>query len=264
MEIKRYFLLLLLGLLAGVGCRHSQAMGLQQHALSQPVRTGLERPSMNRAFLSDAPYRKLLIEIDYDERDPPSRHAVNVLRKWLERHVAKPDGIRIVIGDEIPRSRFRPDRASLVEIAREHASGPPDDDTYYVYVLYAPRYGKYRGIAWRAGGLSGDMPFPVVGMMNKQLRIDSFLWLTRRKVEAAVLVHEFGHVAGLGNEGSILEFFILCFELGDALRQLLDGGLGLGLDSHDGCPSVVMVEGVNSVANNRSWSTPACTSAWRP
>ena len=197
MEIKRYFLLLLLGLLAGVGCRHSQAMGLQQHALSQPVRTGLERPSMNRAFLSDAPYRKLLIEIDYDERDPPSRHAVNVLRKWLERHVAKPDGIRIVIGDEIPRSRFRPDRASLVEIAREHASGPPDDDTYYVYVLYAPRYGKYRGIAWRAGGLSGDMPFPVVGMMNKQLRIDSFLWLTRRKVEAAVLVHEFGHVAGL-------------------------------------------------------------------
>lgn len=160
---------------------------------------------MNRPFLAEKTYSRLKVEIDYDERDPPSEHATYVLRRWLRNHVRKPGGIEVVVDDAIDSAEFlgenqdpkRTDRATLVRVAEKYAGGPPDEDTYYVYVLYAPRYKKYRGIAWRAGGLSGELPFPVVGMLQRQLRLDSWFWLTRKKVEAAVLVHEFGHVAGL-------------------------------------------------------------------
>lgn len=183
----------IVSLFGGFGCAHRK----DSIAAATLHKTELTRPPMNRAFLASEPYPRLLVEIDYDAGDPPSEHAVGVLRRWLRNHTDKPAGIVVEVDDAIDHEAFGTDRASLVRVASENADGPPDDETYYVYVLYSTRYEKYRGIAWRAGGLSGELPFPVVVMLNKQLRLNSWLWLTRRKVEAAVLVHEMGHVAGL-------------------------------------------------------------------
>lgn len=174
---------------------------LRSHPAAPPAATTAGRrippPQMNRAFLAAEPYTRLRVEIDYIADDPPSDHAVKALESWLRGHVAKPGGIEVVVDDAIDKESFGKSRAELVQVARDHADGPPDEGTYYVYVLYAPKYQSYRGVAWSAGGLSSELPYPVVFMLTRTLRRDSILWLTRKKVEAAVIIHEFGHVAGL-------------------------------------------------------------------
>ena len=156
--------------------------------------------SMNRAFLRPAsPEERLVVHVDWIRGAEPRDAALSALGRFLRRATARPHAtIEVVRGQEIERPAGNPRRA-LAEAARRNAR--PPEDAYYVYVVYWDRYEKYRGVYWPGGGLHDDVEHEVITMFVEPIERDSILWLTRNKVESAVLVHEFGHLAGLVRGG---------------------------------------------------------------
>lgn len=165
-----------------------------------------ERPlapaRMNRALLGSGEATRIVVEVDWIEGSEPEAHALRALRRWLERASGRPGGaIEVRRGRVIARPATGTGREALVEAVAANARAAEHPDAYYVYVLYWDRFERYRGVCWPPGALDDDIEVPVVTMFVRPIERDSALWLTRRKVEAAVLVHEFGHLAGLVTSG---------------------------------------------------------------
>ena len=172
---------------------------------------------MHRALLSPDGPPRLRVQVDWLEGAEPEEYALRALKRWLIRETKRPaDAIEIVRGTAIPPPSAEEDGApEQNRIATEYRmkkrladvlvarAQPPEDpqETLYVQVLYWDRFSRYRGVYWQPRELDRRLPHDVVMMFVKPIQRDSALWLTRRKVEAAVLVHEFGHLAGLVTSG---------------------------------------------------------------
>ena len=157
-------------------------------------------PRMNRSMLAADAASRIVVEVDWIEGSEPEEYALRALARWLRRvSDRRPEAIEVRKGREIPRTGDG--RKALVEAVTTNARPGQHPDAYYVYVLYWDRFERYRGVCWPSGTLDDAVDLPVVTMFVRPIERDSALWLTRRKVEAAVLVHEFGHLAGLVTSG---------------------------------------------------------------
>lgn len=178
-----------LALVPSLGCA-----GRSTHS-SQTARP----PVMNVPLLSaDRPVR-LVVQVDWVDGAVPDDRALRALERFLRRTSARPPGlVEVRRGTEVPRGGGR-GLSGFRETVRANAK--PEPGAYFIYVLYGQRYERYRGLAMPAGELDREIAFPVVMMFIEPIRRDSALWISRRKVESAVLVHEIGHVAGLVTSG---------------------------------------------------------------
>jgi hypothetical protein len=84
-------------------------------------------------------------------------------------------------------------------------SGPLDPETSYVLIRYVGDAG--RGMFGRTAPLKmapecGDRAILSIDIAQDTLARHRFLWLTRRSLEENDLVHEYGHVLGLGSNPS--------------------------------------------------------------
>ncbi|MCO5166965.1 MAG: hypothetical protein M9894_11430 [Planctomycetes bacterium] len=153
-----------------------------------------------RDFLSDATYRHLLVEIDHVQGQAPSPAALQVLRTRLEERCNKPDGVTILVDDAIPPGSgvysVAENRALEAQHRDHHASGT----TVVLYMLYLDGRsdqdsGGARVLGWAHGPSS-------VGIFRESIVASANLVASSAEVEAAVLVHEAGHILGLVNNGT--------------------------------------------------------------
>lgn len=150
---------------------------------------------MNHAMLSPDGPDRVVVEVDWITGDVPLDTSLSALARWLRRETGKK--IEVRKGHAVSREPAGPGGPPFETTVMRNAS--PEPGAYFVYVLYWDHYEKYRGITFPAGELGVD--FPVVVMLVDGVEQSSWLWITRVKVERAVLVHEFGHVAGLVSSG---------------------------------------------------------------
>lgn len=159
-----------------------------------------QRPDMNRSLLGGEGPPRLVVHVDWIEGSEPETHALKELRKWLVRKTARPaDSITVERGSMVAREPGEGQAAIEATVLR-NAAPPPD--THFVYVLYWDRWLRYRGVYFPAKSLDRKITHETVLMFVDPIESQSLLWMTRRKVEAAVLVHEFGHGAGLVTSGA--------------------------------------------------------------
>jgi len=155
---------------------------------------------MNRSLLGAEGPTRLVVHVDWIEGAAPEDYALRSLRTWLVRETGRPKAsIDVVRGGVVAREPGE-GQAAIEATVKKYAAPPPD--THFVYVLYWDRWLRYRGVYFPARELDRRIPHEVVVMFVDPIAAQSVLWLTRRKVEAAVLVHEFGHGAGLVTNGA--------------------------------------------------------------
>ena len=159
-------------------------------------------------LVSGAKYPKLLVEIDHPPNAGPHAAALDVLRATL-REVTGKSSIDVEVDASIPSEPNK--KYTFEEIERleeQHRDHQTRGDTAVLYVLYV------------AGGSSGDSDDGVVlGAVYAGTSIVMFKGNIRSSsgggplssrppeevVERAVLVHEFGHAAGLVNLGAPMQ-----------------------------------------------------------
>ncbi len=155
---------------------------------------GTTTDSYRDALLLDPDVPGLLVEVDYVAGCAPRPRALRILERRLAFYSDKPGGITMAVDDVVPAGAWEASRDAIADIVRENAD-ERDPARGYLYILYAPDYGKYRGYSFRVGVLEEEIDFPVTTVFTSQLR--PILWLTGVRQEASVLVHELGHVYGL-------------------------------------------------------------------
>lgn len=185
--------LAVLSLNAGCFCR-------TKSATSRPVVDRARPAEMNRSLLGAEGPTRLVVHVDWIEGAAPEDYALRALRRWLVRETGRPrEAIEVVRGRLVAREPGEDEDAIEATITK-NAEPPPD--THFVYVLYWNRWLRYRGVYFPAMGLDRRIRHESVVMFVDPIAAQSIFWLTRRKVEAAVLVHEFGHGAGLVTSGA--------------------------------------------------------------
>lgn len=158
------------------------------------------KPDMNRSLLGGDGPPNLVVHVDWIEGSEPEPHALRELRKWLVRETGRPrESITVERGSLVAREAGE-GLAAIEATVKRNAVEPPD--AHFVYVLYWDRWERYRGVYFPAKGLDRRIAHETVVMFVHPIERQSLLWLTRKKVEAAVLVHEFGHGAGLVTSGA--------------------------------------------------------------
>lgn len=150
-------------------------------------------------YLSDERYSNLYVEIDYASGFGPDPQALNRLEQQLNQYLDKsqitvdPDDVLDLQGQDVCVS-------DLVDIEEQHRDRDTGGDTIVLYILYVS--GECQGEKEVAGVTYSGSSFAVY----KEKIIDSISigdpdYVEHRRIaEANVLLHEFGHIAGLVNE----------------------------------------------------------------
>jgi len=159
-------------------------------ALSKPAAGPATEPVRDAVLLA-AP--TLVVEVDYIAGKPPRPRALDIFERRLAFYTEHTGGIDLRVDDEIAAEEWEESAESIVALALAHGDLRPPEGAY-LYVLYAPRWKRYRGYSYRVGR-SAALDFPVLVAFTDQLR--PVLWLTGVRQEASVLVHEAGHLLGL-------------------------------------------------------------------
>jgi hypothetical protein len=159
---------------------------------------------MNPYVLTDLISDEVVFEVDWVEGVRPHEAALEGLEKTLRRYL--PEEKRIVIDrdDEIPLAEWNATAGAPAQkgelLARWLDRDPGEwEERELVYVVYVPDPSEYVGLATQVY-IEGDDGLRVVRTLFihlEEISDESFLWITTRKVEQAILVHEAGHVLGL-------------------------------------------------------------------
>jgi len=157
-----------------------------------------------RAIVSDSEFTRLVVTVDYVSGATPSPAALALLQQRLSERCRKPAGVTVSIGTEIaspgPGPYSAEELASLARTARRlYSSG----STLAVYVLYLdsesddPAGQETLGVAFEATAFA---------VFQKAIASETALIGTSAEnAEAAVLLHEMGHLMGLVDMGAPLE-----------------------------------------------------------
>lgn len=153
-------------------------------------------------LIRDDDFTSLLVEIDYVAGRAPSQGALDALDDALQTYLDKPDGVSIVVDDEIPAQgapAWTYETAQDLEITWRDNYRDASTGEAVVYFLYLDGHsdeddanGRVLGYAYHGSsivmfkdGLLGTQGPPRV----------------REMVEPTVIVHELGHLLGLVNNG---------------------------------------------------------------
>ena len=200
-----------------------------------------------RDFLAAGEYKKLTVEIQYAHGHQPSNEAVENLRNFLNERLNKPNGITIVL-NAVPSpgyTTYTLDQVRDIEEANRSRNTKRDEISAYFFFAdadYAGNSGssKVLGIAYESSSMV---------IFEKTIR-DYSGGLTQPStsaLETTVLLHEFGHILGLVNNGTPMTtdhqdephgrhcdntncLMYYTAETSDIVGNLLGGGIP-GLDS---------------------------------
>ena len=155
-------------------------------------------------YLQSSEFDRLVVEIDWIKAEKANASAVTLLSLRAGKYLDKPDGINIVFSNEIQQSetKFSYNTSEVERIETEHRDFKPDpvNNEISMYILYLN--------GWYRDG-KGKLMKEVLGMSYHASSISVFrdtiwngepdeqAWIK----EAAVLVHEMGHLLGLVNIG---------------------------------------------------------------
>lgn len=151
-------------------------------------------------LLSAATYTSLVVEVDYVQGQQPSTTALQQLQTRLEERCNKPGGVTILVNDQVPSGGTVYSVADNKALEAQHRSTFTSGTTAAIYVLYLDGQsdqdsGGGRVLGWAHGPTS-------IGIFRESIVASSNALATTPEVEAAVLVHEAGHVLGLVNNGT--------------------------------------------------------------
>jgi hypothetical protein len=155
-------------------------------------------------FLRSKNFRSLVIEVDYPAGHPPTPAALELLRERLSERCDKPDGISIVLDDEIPLAEFPPVMGDpeLLALEAAHRSFGPDlqQGIASMYLLCVTGSGwNPQNPSEHVAGLS--YTGSSAALFLDACDTDGNPWVTTEEVEGTILVHEAGHLIGLVNAG---------------------------------------------------------------
>lgn len=154
------------------------------------------------AFLHGKPYPELAVHLLYMDGYEPTGRAVDSIRSFLERHLKKPEGIRIAlekVASPGKSSYSIEDIDPIIEDERINDFASPPIRAYMLVVdgKYSENSGNAEtlGIAY-AGHRMALFGASVHEFSNEITEPD------RWKMESSVIAHEFGHILGLVANGS--------------------------------------------------------------
>ncbi len=195
MKNLTYLILSLFVVLTGCSSNSGSDSQNPGHNFSHTQSTG----SSANHFLSSESFTSLTIEIDYVEGFEPTQSAFNNLQAFLEDRLNKPGGITITLDEAIPSPGNNSFTASeIYDLEQEYRDIFTDGNSIAAYFLILD--GAYEresvlGVAY----LNTSM-----ALFEEVIQDNSggFGQPSTSTVEAAVLMHEFGHILGLVNIGS--------------------------------------------------------------
>lgn len=156
-------------------------------------------------------HAKLLVELDYPAGASANAEAKSVLRSAIAEATGRDaSNVEIVESADIPADRSKKYTLNdLIALEAEHRDRRSGGDTAVLYVLYvAGGYSEDAGDSRTLGvAYSGTSVAIFKGNIQEATRSRVIGGITvptveERCIERAVLVHEFGHAAGLVNNGA--------------------------------------------------------------
>jgi hypothetical protein len=191
----RFFLTALSALLIlpAAGCAHA----LRERVTPFPENALHASPwRLNRELLQRGTSSRILFVVDVEGGTPPSQDPLDHLAEIASKYGQRP-AKWVVLGDpEAPQ--VETDRAGSLRCP----SGPLDPATSYVFIRYVGDVGEGmygRTLALRVAPECGDKKIFAIQIAQDTLASHRFLWLTPNRLEENDLVHEYGHVLGLGS-----------------------------------------------------------------
>lgn len=149
-------------------------------------------------LLRDDRFRSLTVELQYMTGFEPETETVGYLKAYLDSFLNKPDGIRILLKEITPVKEKMLNKDKVVAIEDHNRTAFPvnKDLTLYILTTSGMHHDKHiLGMAYRntSAVLFG-------GAIKKHSGGNNLL--TKAELETTVLLHEIGHLLGLGNESS--------------------------------------------------------------
>lgn len=192
-------LILFIALSCANSCTAVLAIPPDTDSLLDPIPNSPRNPSAihSNDYLSERNFPALLVEIDYVSGYVPSEFALLGLKQTLEKYCAKPDGIKIVLDDEIPSpDSWTGTENEITILTEKYKSLPVQPGTARAYIIYVPyitfaqsKWGELWGYSYPARGF--------VCVSSNRIQSSAFMHMTADKIEKRVLIHEFGHLLGL-------------------------------------------------------------------
>lgn len=186
---------------SATGCRAAFRLPVEPHDASRPASEVL-LAGMNPFLLTDLLSDRVVVEVDRVAGLTVHPAALDGLRETLAEYVPGKT-IEIRMDDEIPVDVWQSVPGDFLDRAR--ALGPwvdglgAGDESDLIYVVYVPDEPEYMGWATRLVLERDGRPWPVdtIVMFPATIGRGQDLWITARKIERAILIHELGHLLGL-------------------------------------------------------------------
>lgn len=185
------FTLLLASFAAGTGCAHV----LRERATPYPDAAPHAAPwRLNRELLLPEETSRILFVVDASAGREPLTGPLDYLARVASHYGERPASWVRAGAPGAPR---------LAQDATGQLRCPVDSldpQTSYVFIRYVGDAGWYgRTSRLRLGPECGDREIYVINIAQEKLARHRFPFLTRGRLEAYDLVHEYGHVLGLGS-----------------------------------------------------------------
>jgi hypothetical protein len=186
----------------GSACRAPFRLQVEPHDATRPAGE-LLLEGMNPFLLTDLVSSRVIVEVDHVAGLAVHPAAIEGLRETLEAYLPQGKQIEIRLDDEIPAEAWLSTPGDF--LARAQTLGPYVDsadatgESELIYVVYVPDEPEYLGWATRLVLELDGQPRQVDTILMFPAQIDraAELWITAKKIERAILIHELGHLLGL-------------------------------------------------------------------
>lgn len=154
-----------------------------------------------KEFLGDGKYASLLVEFDAVQGVAPSSTARDLLEQRMNERLRKPGGITLHIDDTIAAGRDTWSMDDVRDLEKRHRDERKGGGRAVLYVLYVDGHSAEDAGNQKVLGAAYSGSSIVIFQETVREVSSALLSASPEDIEAAVLVHEFGHLAGLVNNG---------------------------------------------------------------